>query len=122
MYTAYVLTDETRALLEEKYPPSYSEFIGHHITVEIGLSEGTPAPEEADIKLLGIKDSGDGIEALLVAVNGETKRPDGSTYHIIWSLERDKYKLCDSNHLVETYQHYIMSLPDELKTRPELLT
>ena len=121
MYTAYVLTAETREALEEKYPPTYPEFIGHHITVDFGLPEDAPVPEEADNKLLGIKDSGDGIEALLVTVNGETKRPDGKSYHITWSLDREHYKPVDSNALVESYQRHIMSLPYELETTPELL-
>jgi hypothetical protein len=35
---------------------------------------------------VGRADDGDGVEAMVVALDGSTDRPDGSTFHITWSL------------------------------------
>lgn len=122
MYTAYVLTDESRDTLIEKFPPTYSKFIGHHITIDFGVSEDTELPEAAAIVVLGKKDSGDGLEALVVLVNGESKRKDGKIYHITWSLESDKYSPKDSNSLLEkAFFKYKMALPVPIETEPQLL-
>jgi len=122
MYTAYVLTEEAREILKEKFPPKYTEFLGHHVTVDFGLPSDADLPEEAHVRVLGMKDSTDGLEALLVTVNGEEKRPDGGYYHITWSLDRENYKPKDSNMLIETARSkYTISLPVYIDTTPELL-
>jgi len=122
MYTAYVLTDESRSQLEEKFPPKYSKFIGHHVTIDFGVPADTEIPETAEIKVLGKKDSADGIEALVVSVNGKTTRSDGSIYHITWSLESDKYSPKDSNSLLKSaFFKYKMTLPILIETEPQLL-
>lgn len=36
--------------------------------------------------VVGRADDGEGVEALVVAIGGSTNRPDGSTWHITWSL------------------------------------
>ncbi len=122
MYTAYVLTDESREALQEKFPPKYSEFIGHHVTVDFGLPSDAALPEEAHVRVLGMKDSTDGLEALVVTVNGESKRPDGNLYHITWSLDREKYKPHDSNNVIaNAISKYTVSLPVYIETTPDLL-
>jgi len=121
MYTAYVLTDESRCQLEEKYPPKYPKFIGHHVTVDFGVPNDTVAPEEAEVKVIGFKDSGDGLEALVVSVNGEQTRPDGSKYHITWSLDPEKYAPKDSNKLLKESYWYTLSLPTAIDTTPEVI-
>ena len=35
---------------------------------------------------MGVADDGEGVQALVVEIGGTTRRPDGSTYHITWSL------------------------------------
>ncbi len=122
MYTALVLTDESRSILEDKFPPKYDKFIGHHVTIEFGVPSDTPLPEPASVKLLGKKDSGDGLEVIVVSVNGDVKRPDGGIYHITWSLDPDKYAPKDSNDLLsDTAHRYIMCLPLHIDTDPQLL-
>ena len=122
MYTAYVLTDESRVLLEKKYPPKYSKFIGHHVTVKFGVPKNAAeAPDEATVKVLGIEDNGDGLEALVVSVNGKSKRADGSMYHITWSLEPEKYAPKDSNELLQNSYRYTLSIPTTIDTVPQVL-
>jgi len=121
MYTAHVLTDESRALLEEKYPPKYPKFIGHHTTVEFGVSEDAEVPPAAQVKVLGIVDSEDGLEALVVSVDGKKVRPDGNAYHITWSLDPEKYAPKDSNEMLKNTYRYKMSLPRVVDTTPEII-
>jgi len=122
MYTALVLTDEARATLEKKFPPKYDKFIGHHVTVEFGVPEGTKPPSHATVKAVGRKDSGDGLEVIVVSVNDGVIRKDDGIYHITWSLDPEKYAPKDSNALLkDNSTRYIMCLPLNIDTNPELL-
>lgn len=119
-YTAYVLTDSARNALLEKFPPKYPKVIAHHVTVQFGVPQGTPAPAPAVVKVIGYADSGDGIEALVVSVNGSTERPDGSRYHITWSLDPAVYRPVDSNALLASGKYTIM-LAKPIETTPQVL-
>jgi len=121
MYTAYVLTEEARSKLEEKYPPKYPKFIGHHVTVDFGVSADAEIPAPAEIKVLGSVDSGDGLQTLVVSVNGKRARSDGGEYHITWSLDPEKYSPKDSNELLKNTYRYTMSLSRIVDTVPQLL-
>ena len=43
-------------------------------------------PREVSAEIVGRADDGESLECLVVAIDGTTDRPDGSTYHITWSL------------------------------------
>lgn len=120
-YTAYVLDDATRELLTKQFPPKYPTFIGHHVTVQFGVPAETTPPPTADLKVVGYKDSGDGLEVLVVSVNGSTDRPDGSVYHITWSLERGKYKPVDSNKLLSGAAKYTLIRSIPIRVTPQTL-
>lgn len=96
-YTAYVLDQSSRDVLSKKFPPKYSDFIGHHVTVAFGVPSDSQPPPAAMLKVVGYIDSGDGLEALVVSVDGKVERDDGKIYHVTWSLDRSKYKPVDSN-------------------------
>lgn len=121
MYTAYVLSDESRKKLAERYPPKYSKFVGHHVTEQFGVKTGTETPEQADIEVVGYIDSQDGLEALVVAVNGSDQRPDGGTYHITWSLDPDKYSPKDSNMLIKVAGYDPVPTSISIHTVPQVL-
>ena len=74
-----------RAALLERFEPRYPNVVADHVTLARGVSRA-PLPEEVDAEVVGRIDDGQGVEALVVAVGGSTDRPDGSTYHITWSL------------------------------------
>jgi len=105
MYTAFVLTPETREALLEIYPPKYDKVVAEHITVEFGVPEVAELPEGEWFKVIGEADSTDGLQALVVSVDGAYNRPDGKVYHITWSLDPDKYKPADSNGLIADYSN-----------------
>jgi hypothetical protein len=90
-YDAYVLPQNIRSELKKHFPPKYPEWIGHHATLSFGKpkDEALPYDQEVPIDVIGYAED-DGIEALVIAVNGEEFRPDGKRYHITWSLDRSK--------------------------------
>lgn len=120
MYTAYVLDDASRDKLAEKFPPKYEKFVGHHVTHEFGVPEGTEAPADVELAVVGRVDSGDGLEALVVKVGDTRERPDGSTYHVTWSLDPDKYKPVDSNALLKSKQ-FTLSQSTPITAKPSVL-
>ena len=85
---AYVISDTDRSRLAHQFPPKFSEFIGHHITYQLGWPVDQLAPEFSSFDIVGYACDDTGIEALVVEVDGSTARPDGKTYHITWSLDR----------------------------------
>lgn len=121
MYTAYVLDESAREKLTEKFPPKYDNFIGHHVTIDFGVPGDTPVPEPATVKVIGYVDSGDGLEALVVSVSGNTKRSDGKLYHITWSIDSNSnYKPVDSNTLLQQ-KKYTLVRPIVIQTQPNVL-
>ena len=76
-----------RALLQ-RFPPKYENVIADHVTLRVGATANTPLPRKPDARIVGRADDGKGLECLVVELDGTTDRPDGSTYHITWSLGR----------------------------------
>jgi hypothetical protein len=88
-YIAFVLDPESRQKILTQFPPKFSEVYADHITYEFGVPRPENMPEANDVKVVGYAET-NGIEALVVSVNGDTLRNDGSTYHITMSLDRRK--------------------------------
>lgn len=74
-----------RDALLGRFPPRYSEAIADHVTLATD-AESRPLPPPSRAEILGRADDGEGVEAMVVAFDGSTDRPDGSTFHITWSL------------------------------------
>ena len=74
-----------RERLLERFPPRYDQPIADHVTLE-SEAERKPLPPDAAARIIGRVDDDHGVEAMVVALNGSTDRPDGSTFHITWSL------------------------------------
>jgi len=77
-----------RSQLLERYPPHYEEAVADHVTLRVNPDD--PLPPEVKAAIVGHTDDGKGVEAMVVTIDGETDRPDGSTYHITWSLSRGR--------------------------------
>jgi hypothetical protein len=88
-YVAFVLSPASKSQLLEKFPPKFSDVYADHITYQFGVPRPEHMPSVDDVQVIGYA-CGEGIEAAVVAINGNTKRLDGSTYHITLSL--DYYK------------------------------
>jgi hypothetical protein len=85
--TGWKLPEVERELLLRRFPPKYENVVADHVTLRTGATPKTPLPAEPrDSKVVGRADDGTGLECLVVEIDGTTDRPDGSTYHITWSL------------------------------------
>lgn len=72
-----------RGRLLETFPPAYPQVVADHVTFE-----GEQPPAARRCRVVGVADDGAGVQALVVEIDGTTERPDGSRYHITWSLDR----------------------------------
>lgn len=77
---------DERAQLLERFAPRYAEVIADHVTLRVGANATTPLPRQVPARIVGRADDGKGVECMVVELDGTTDRPDGSTYHITWSL------------------------------------
>ena len=77
--------DEREALLQQ-FPPRYADVIADHVTLRTGTTPQTPLPRKPEARIVGRADDGESLECMVVELDGTTDRPDGSTYHITWSL------------------------------------
>jgi hypothetical protein len=85
--TGWKLPEVERELLFRSFPPKYEKVVADHVTLRADATPQTPLPARPDSsRVVGRADDGDSLECLIVEIDGTTDRPDGSTYHITWSL------------------------------------
>jgi hypothetical protein len=84
--TGWKLARDLRDELLRRFPPKYDNVVADHVTLNVGASPETPLPREVGAEIVGRADDGTSLECLVVTIDGTTDRPDGSTYHITWSL------------------------------------
>jgi len=97
--TGWKLDAEERRLLLERFPPRYANVVADHVTLRTGATPQTPLPPKPEARIVGRADDGSSLECLVVEIGGTTDRPDGSTYHITWSLGPDR-KARESNNVL----------------------
>jgi hypothetical protein len=86
--TGWKLGSADRKRLLARFPPLFPDVVADHVTLRTGTSTATPLPCEKMGEIVGETDDGEGVQALIVSIGGSVVRPDGSTYHITWSLDR----------------------------------
>jgi hypothetical protein len=84
--TGWKLQRDEREELLRRFPPKYENVIADHVTLRTGATPATPLPRKPEARIVGRADDGKSLECLVVELDGTTDRPDGSTYHITWSL------------------------------------
>jgi hypothetical protein len=84
--TGWKLAKDDREMLLKRFPPRYENVIADHVTLRTGATPETPLPAKPQARVVGRADDSKGLECLVVELGGTTDRPDGSTYHISWSL------------------------------------
>ena len=81
----WTLDQNERAELLTQYPPRFAKTVAHHVTLATDAADrDLPPPVRAAI--VGRTDDDQGVEAMVVTIDGKTARPDGSTFHITWSI------------------------------------
>lgn len=83
------LDREQREELLRRFPPRYPDAIADHVTLQTD-AERAELPEPVEAAIVGRADDHDSLECMVAAIDGTTDRPDGSTFHITWSLDRAK--------------------------------
>ena len=84
--TGWKLPRDEREMLLQRFEPKYDNVIADHVTLRTGATPDTPLPRRPEARIVGRADDGRSLECLVVELDGTTGRPDGSTYHITWSL------------------------------------
>jgi hypothetical protein len=88
MPTGWKLEPSARAALLERHPPTYPRVVADHVTFKSddGARDAAIPDPAPSAEIVGRADDGEGVEAYVVAIDGDTGRPDGGTWHITWSL------------------------------------
>lgn len=81
----WTLDKGERAALLDQFPPLFANIVAHHVTLATDAAD-RPLPPDVRASIVGHADDGRGVQALVVTIDGTAERPDGSTFHITWSL------------------------------------
>jgi hypothetical protein len=114
--TGWKLDRAQRTELLQQFPPRYRQVDADHVTLSVYASPRAPLPEETHGEIVGRVDDGRGLEAMVVRIDGTTDRPDGSTFHITWSLGNGR-KAVESNDVLreQSWEEFDLPMPIELK-------
>ena len=115
--TSWKLPKSDRGRLLERFPAKYENVIADHVTLRTGGTTQTPLPRRPDAPVVGRSDDGPGVECLVVEIDGTTDRPDGSTYHITWSLGPGR-KARESNDVLRDRGWEAIAAPIPIELEP----
>ena len=119
-FVGWMLNRHDRAELLRRFPPAYPDVVADHVTLLHGPPLGTPAPSETSGEVVGIADDGEGVQALVVRINGRIERPDGRTYHITWSLDRARGReAVHSNDVIAARAWTPLDAPIRVRLEPQ---
>jgi len=107
-----------REQLLRRFPPRYADAIADHVTLRSN-ARGDPIPGPVEAQIVGHADDGDSLEAMVVTVDGTSDRPDGSIFHITWSLDGSKGRRAkESNELLKQGGWEKFEAPIPVKVEP----
>ena len=112
----WLLAEDDRDRLLKQFPPRFDKTVAHHVTLK-SEAERDPVPPNVRAEIVGRTDDGEGVEAMVVTIDGTTDRPDGSTYHITWSLG-DGRRARESNDVLKKRGWEELDHPIPVKLEP----
>ena len=112
----WLLAEDDREKLLQQFPPKFEKTVAHHVTLK-SEAEREPLPNDVKAEVVGHTDDESGVEAMVVAIDGTTGRPDGSTYHITWSLG-DGRRARESNDVIRERGWQKLDQPIPVKLQP----
>ena len=115
--TGWKIPSSARDALLERFPPRYAKVVADHVTLAVGANAQTPLPPAAKAEVVGRADDGASLECLVVAIDGTCERPDGSTFHITWSLGAGR-KARESNDVLRRQGWTALDRPVPLELDP----
>ena len=93
--------------------------VADHVTLATHTDGDEILPEEREGVIVGESDDGAGVQALVVEIGGTSERPDGSRYHITWSLDRSRGRHgAESNGVIREKGWRPVSPPVSIGLRP----
>ena len=113
----WALDKEQRKELLLQFPPKFPNVVADHVTLAAKVKGKAELPSEELCEIVGCVDDGEGVEALVVSIGGTTDRPDGSTYHITWSLGPGR-RAKESNDVIARLGWKPIELPMPVKLTP----
>jgi hypothetical protein len=124
-YTGWLLHPADRERLLKRFPPRYPVVVAHHVTLKFG-ERAAGVPIEAPVEplaetvgeIVGEAEDGLGVQALVVRIGGTTARPDGSTYHITWSLAEGR-EARESNAVIARRGWTTLAEPVAVRLQPK---
>ncbi|HEV2078955.1 MAG TPA: hypothetical protein VGR19_03530 [Allosphingosinicella sp.] len=108
--------DQRKELLQQ-FPPKFSQVVADHVTLVSRVPARAELPCEEHCEIVGRVDDGEGVEAMVVSLGGTTDRPDGSTYHITWSLSPGR-RAKESNDVIARLGWTELDLPMPVRLIP----
>jgi hypothetical protein len=117
-YTALVLTDRARQAILSRFTPRWTP-VCDHVTLQYGVGPDTPLLAHDRVRAVGYATDDVGVEALVCEVNGHTRRPDGSTYHVTLSLGEGRHAV-ESNEVI-AQNGYVPIVPFNVSTEPRFV-
>ena len=112
----WLLAEDDREKLLQQFPPKFEKTVAHHVTLKSD-AERDPLPNDVKAEVVGRTDDERGVEAMVVAIDGTTGRPDGSTYHITWSLG-DGRRARESNDVIRERGWQKLDQPIPVRLQP----
>jgi hypothetical protein len=113
----WALDDDQRKELLLQFPPRFERTVADHVTLAAKVRKDAELPGENTCEIVGRIDDGAGVEALVVSIDGSPDRPDGSTYHITWSLGPGR-KAKESNDVIRERGWTPVELPMPVMLKP----
>ena len=111
------LDREQRKELLQQFPPRFRRVVADHVTLRSKAARDAPLPQETEAEMIGRVDDGRGVEAMVVAIGGTADRPDGSVYHITWSLAPGRHAR-ESNKVLAARDWTRLDLPMPVRLIP----
>lgn len=111
------LVGAERAALFRRFVPRFDNVRVDHVTLRANVAAYAPLPEPVRGEAVGQATDGRGVEALIVGTAGSTRRPDGGTYHIIWSLAEGR-RTEENNDLIARRGWHDLEVPIAVSLQP----
>ncbi|KAL0232858.1 hypothetical protein GEMRC1_011605 [Eukaryota sp. GEM-RC1] len=114
-YSCYRLPADQRQSLLSMAPPKYPDVVAEHITYEFNVPESIP-PAVTNAYIVGYA-AANGVEAVVVEINGSIVRPDGMWFHITYSLDKSQGRTAiqSNNLLMDGWMDLRQKVPLELE-------
>ena len=100
-----------------QFPPRYGNIVADHVTLAARVGRDSPLPSPITGEIIGRADDGAGVEAMVVRIEGSTDRPDGSIWHITWSLGEGR-RAKESNDVIAQRGWEPIELPMPVQLTP----